>query len=158
MAVRSVTTPRTDSCAVTVTDRGLRVSYGDSEHCRVIRETFERVGDKWTLLVITILSHGPQRFTSLKNGVEGISQRMLTLTLRKLERDGLVLRTVYPEVPPRVDHALTALGHSITGPVVALSEWALEHHDDVTGSQARFDAARAASASDRDLSTARVSA
>jgi DNA-binding HxlR family transcriptional regulator len=141
MTVRPKSPPEAVDCGLSVTDGGPRIAHGDSDHCRIIRETFDRVGDKWSLLVITILSHGPQRFTALRHGVEGISQRMLTLTLRKLERDGLVLRTVYPEVPPRVEYALTALGHSITGPVVALSEWALEHRADVVSSRARFDAA-----------------
>ena len=110
----------------------------DSERCRVIRDTFARIGDKWSLLLIVTLSHGPQRFTALRLGVEGISQRMLTLTLRKLESDGLVSRTVFPEVPPRVEYALTPLGATLVGPVRSLADWAVVNHDElVTGDRQR---------------------
>lgn len=112
----------------------------DSERCRVIRETFDRLGDKWSLLIVSILSQGPQRFTTLKYAAEGISQRMLTLTLRKLERDGLVVRTVYAEVPPRVEYALSPLGETLVGPATALADWAVEHSDAITGNQRLFDA------------------
>lgn len=111
----------------------------DTERCRVIRETFDRLGDKWTLLIVTILSHGPQRFTALKESAEGISQRMLTLTLRKLERDGLVERTVFPEVPPRVEYALSPLGRTLVEPASALAAWAVEHNDEIAASQRGFD-------------------
>ena len=112
---------------------------GDGEHCRVVRLTFDRLGDKWTLLVIAILSAGPQRFTALKTAVDGISQRMLTLTLRKLERDGLVRRTAYAEIPPRVEYELTDLGRTMIGPVTALADWAVEHHEEIVSSQRRYD-------------------
>jgi DNA-binding HxlR family transcriptional regulator len=111
----------------------------DSERCRVIRETFDRLGDKWSLLLVSILSHGPQRFTTLKYAAEGISQRMLTLTLRKLERDGLVERTVYAEVPPRVEYALSPLGQTLVGPTLALADWAVEHSEEITALQRTFD-------------------
>ena len=111
----------------------------DSERCRVIRETFDRLGDKWSLLLVSILSHGPQRFTTLKYAAEGISQRMLTLTLRKLERDGLVDRTVYAEVPPRVEYALSPLGQTLVGPTLALADWAVEHSEEITALQRTFD-------------------
>ena len=113
----------------------------DSERCRVIRETFDRLGDKWTLLIVSILSQGPQRFTTLKYAAEGISQRMLTLTLRKLERDGLVARTVFAEVPPRVEYALTPLGETLVSPITALAEWAIAHQDSITQGQRNFDKA-----------------
>ena len=113
----------------------------DSERCRVIRETFDRLGDKWTLLIVSILSQGPQRFTTLKYAAEGISQRMLTLTLRKLERDGLVARTVFAEVPPRVEYALTPLGETLVSPITALAEWAIAHQDSITKGQRNFDKA-----------------
>jgi DNA-binding HxlR family transcriptional regulator len=113
----------------------------DSDRCRVIRETFDRLGDKWSLLVITILSHGPQRFTALRYGAEGISQRMLTLTLRKLERDGLVVRTAFAEVPPRVEYALSPLGRTLIDPVTALAEWATAHHAELGDSRRAFDVA-----------------
>lgn len=113
--------------------------WADSEHCRVVRETFGRVGDKWSLLVIVILAQGPQRFTALKAGAVGISQRMLTLTLRKLERDGLVERTVFAVIPPRVEYALSPLGRTLIDPVTALADWAVTHHDTITSSQNRYD-------------------
>lgn len=111
----------------------------DAERCRVIRETFDRLGDKWSLLLVSILSQGPLRFTELKNAAEGISQRMLTLTLRKLERDGLVTRTVYPEVPPRVEYALSPLGMTLVGPTSALADWAVENRFEIAQHQRAFD-------------------
>ncbi|MEI6623248.1 MAG: helix-turn-helix domain-containing protein [Actinomycetes bacterium] len=123
-----------------------RAARGSSDDCRVIRETLDRVGDKWTLLVIMELSAGPLRFNALKSVVEGISQRMLTLTVRKLERDGLVLRTVFPEIPPHVEYSLTPLGHTLIGPVTALAAWALDHHDRIEANRIRFDADRTAGA------------
>lgn len=111
----------------------------DSDRCRVIRETFDRLGDKWSLLLVSILSNGPQRFTTLKYAAEGISQRMLTLTLRKLERDGIVVRTVFAEVPPRVEYALTPLGESLVPPAMALADWAVDHHEAITAHQQAFD-------------------
>ena len=122
----------------------LVAQWADSEHCRVVRETFDRVGDKWSLLVIVILAHGPQRFTALKAGAVGISQRMLTLTLRKLERDGLVDRTVFAVIPPRVEYELSPLGRTLIAPVTALADWAVTHHDAIKGSQVRYDADRPA--------------
>ena len=126
-------------CGVTSTPYGLIAEYANSDHCRVVRETFSRVGDKWSLLVIVILSYGPQRFTGLKYGVVGISQRMLTLTLRKLERDGIVQRTVFPEVPPRVEYQLTPLGQTLIEPVRALADWAVDNHDTITACQTLYD-------------------
>jgi len=107
--------------------------------CQVIRQTFDRLGDKWTLLIVRILGGGPQRFTALKMATEGISQRMLTLTLRKLERDGLVSRTIFAEVPPRVEYALTPLGQTLLDPVSALAQWALDHEDELARHQCAFD-------------------
>lgn len=112
-----------------------------SGQCQTIRETFSWMGDKWTLLVVRALSGGPQRFTSLKQSVDGISQRMLTLTLRKLERDGLVRRTVFPEIPPRVEYELTSLGATLMHPVSVLASWAIEYHDAIEDSRSNFDAA-----------------
>ena len=111
----------------------------DSQQCAVVRETFDRLGDKWSLLVVAILSTGPHRFTALLHSVDGISQRMLTLTLRKLERDGLVERAVFAEVPPRVEYRLSPLGETLIGPVVALADWAVEHRDDLVASRRSFD-------------------
>ncbi|GGI98420.1 HxlR family transcriptional regulator [Saccharopolyspora subtropica] len=97
------------------------------------------VGDKWSLLVIGKLRDGPQRFGELQRGVRGISQRMLTLTLRKLERDGLVNRTVQAAVPPRVDYRLTALGESLLGPVLSLVQWAVDHRDEIVEHRSHHD-------------------
>ena len=99
-----------------------------------------RVGDKWTVLVVKILGRGPMRFNELKRTIDGISQRMLTLTLRALERDGLVTRTVYPSVPPRVEYELTALGRSLIAPVSALAMWAIDHRGAIHGARTKFDA------------------
>ncbi|WP_062014817.1 helix-turn-helix domain-containing protein [Aureimonas sp. AU4] len=107
--------------------------------CRVVSGVLSRVGDKWSVLVVMLLSHGPKRFSELKRGVGSISQRMLTLTLRGLERDGLVTRTVTPTIPPRVDYALTPLGHSLREPVEALGDWALRHHGSIEASRQDYD-------------------
>ena len=110
--------------------------------CRTISTLLSRIGDKWTVLVVTTLGEGPRRFNELRREIPSVSQRMLTLTLRNLERDGLVNRTVTPTIPPRVDYELTALGRSLQQPVLALATWALKHVDDIHGAQARFDAAQ----------------
>jgi len=110
----------------------------DSATCRV-REILDRVGDKWSLTVIGELGRGSRRFTELKNAIPGISQRMLTATLRGLERDGLVSRTVHPVVPPRVDYALTPLGLTLLEPVWTLLNWALEHMDEIEEARGAYD-------------------
>jgi len=107
--------------------------------CRV-REILERVGDKWSLFVISCLGDGPKRFTVLKRSVDGISQRMLTVTLRGLERDGIVSRTMYPVMPPRVDYELTPLGRTLLDAVGALMTWADAHLDEVDAARAAYDA------------------
>ncbi|MBE2321353.1 helix-turn-helix transcriptional regulator, partial [Solirubrobacter sp. CPCC 204708] len=91
-----------------------------SEGCVATREVLNRVGDKWSLYIIVTLANGPLRFNELKRGIEGISQRMLTLTLRGLERDGLLTRTMFPTIPPRVDYELSEVGHSVLISVIAL--------------------------------------
>lgn len=93
-----------------------------------IREILDRIGDKWSVLVVGTLESGPIRYTDLAWAIPGISQRMLTLTLRQLTRDGIVLRTAYAEVPPRVEYSLTPLGRSLLSGVLALSAWAVDHH------------------------------
>ncbi len=98
-----------------------------------------RVGDKWSVFVIMLLGDGPRRFNEIKRMIGGISQRMLTLTLRGLERDGLVTRTVFPTIPPRVDYELTDLGRGLSKPVVALGEWAMTHQAEIEDARARFD-------------------
>jgi len=113
----------------------------NSPTCRGINEVLSRIGDKWSMLIVQCLADGPQRFSELRRAIPTISQRMLTLTLRGLERDGLVSRTVTPSIPPRVDYELTALGVSLRGPVCALSQWALANIDAIHGAQSVFDAA-----------------
>jgi DNA-binding HxlR family transcriptional regulator len=110
-----------------------------SEDCRGVSAVLARVGDKWSVLIIMLLGDGPKRFNEIKRMVGGISQRMLTLTLRGLERDGLVTRTVFPTIPPRVDYELTDLGHSLWNPVEALGSWAREHLSEIDAAKRRFD-------------------
>ncbi|WP_034091358.1 winged helix-turn-helix transcriptional regulator [Streptacidiphilus albus] len=105
---------------------------------RTVRAVLDRICDKWTLLVVATLDQGRLRFTELQRLVPGISQRMLTLTLRHLERDGLVSRTAYPEVPPRVEYALTPMGRSLIPPALALAGWAVEHHAQIQESRAAY--------------------
>ena len=113
----------------------------ESAGCRNVSPVLNRVGDKWSVLIVMILGEGPRRFNELKRQIDGISQRMLTLTLRGLERDGLVSRSVEPTVPPRVTYALTELGESLVGPVEALGAWAIRHIACIRAAQERFDAA-----------------
>jgi DNA-binding HxlR family transcriptional regulator len=110
--------------------------------CR-IREILDRVGDKWSLFVIFRLGAGPRRFTELRHSVDGISQRMLTVTLRGLERDGIVTRTVHPVVPPRVDYELTKMGQALIDAVGSLMAWADAHLDDVDAARAAYDSRKA---------------
>ena len=109
------------------------------EECRGISEVLARVGDKWTVLVVSHLGDGPRRFSELRRGLGSISQRMLTLTLRGLERDGLVTRTVTPSIPPRVDYALTTLGRSLLTPVLELTNWARRNRPTIEKARRRFD-------------------
>jgi DNA-binding HxlR family transcriptional regulator len=107
--------------------------------CRGVASILARVGDKWSVFVIMMLASGPRRFNEIKRMVGGISQRMLTLTLRGLERDGLVTRTVFPTIPPRVDYELTDLGRGLSQPVEALGKWAYEHQAEIERARAKFD-------------------
>jgi DNA-binding HxlR family transcriptional regulator len=107
--------------------------------CRAVSEVLARVGDKWSVLVVTRLGAGPLRFNELRRSIGGISQRMLTLTLRGLERDGLITRTVFPTVPPRVEYALTALGRDLLQPVSALGDWALRNGAKIARARDQFD-------------------
>ncbi|MGO8908058.1 MAG: winged helix-turn-helix transcriptional regulator [Bradyrhizobium sp.] len=113
--------------------------------CRGVASILARVGDKWSVFVIMLLGDGPRRFNEIKRMVGGISQRMLTLTLRGLERDGLVTRTVFPTIPPRVDYELTDLGRGLWQPVEALGNWAREHQTEIESARARFDGRNEAS-------------
>src|ERR1700729_977228 len=107
--------------------------------CLAVREVLNRVGDKWSVLVVVLLGDGTKRFSELRRTIEGISQRMLTLTLKGLERDGLITRTVYPTIPPRVDYELTDLGRGLWKPVEALSEWAKSHQTEIETARGKFD-------------------
>ncbi|MGE0596951.1 MAG: winged helix-turn-helix transcriptional regulator [Hyphomonadaceae bacterium] len=122
----------------------MRVSDPNSHDCRAVSGILARIGDKWSVLIISRLGEGPRRFNEIKRLIGGISQRMLTLTLRNLERDGLVSRTVTPSVPPRVDYALTELGRDLLGPISALGDWAIRHQPCILAARAQFDAAETA--------------
>lgn len=111
------------------------------EDSAFIREVLDRIGDKWTVLVISTLGSGPLRYSDLQASVPGISQRMLTVTVKELERDGLVTRTAYPEVPPRVVYELTDLGQSLREAVLALAGWAASNHRAVAAHRERHGAA-----------------
>ena len=112
-----------------------------AEDCRAVSDVLARVGDKWTVLVVSTLGEGPKRFNELRRALGSISQRMLTLTLRGLERDGLVTRTVFPTIPPRVDYELTRLGRSLLEPVSELGLWARKNRAAIAASRQRFDTA-----------------
>jgi DNA-binding HxlR family transcriptional regulator len=107
------------------------------------RQALDRIADRWTILVLLALDDGPRRFTELARRIEGVSQKMLTQTLRGLERDGLITRTVHATVPPRVDYELTALGRTLGGPITAVRQWALDHMADVLAAREAYDAQRA---------------
>jgi len=109
--------------------------------CRAVSEVLARVGDKWSVLVVTRLGGGPLRFNELRRSIGGISQRMLTLTLRGLERDGLITRTIFPTIPPRVEYALTTLGRDLLQPVSGLSAWALRNQVKIARAREQFDSA-----------------
>lgn len=110
-----------------------------AQGCEGVRRILSRVGDKWSVLVVVILAEGSHRFSEIKRSIEGISQRMLTLTLRELERDGLVTRSVEDSVPPKVHYALTPLGQTLLAPVSALTLWAQEHQPEIARAQTAYD-------------------
>jgi DNA-binding HxlR family transcriptional regulator len=120
-----------------LTSRGVEPDC--AETIALVRDVLARVGDKWTVLIVTALASGPMRFTALHRQVTGISQRMLGHTLRMLHRDGLVARTAYAEVPPRVEYALTPLGHSLAQAVDHLVTWVRTHQNDIVGNREAFD-------------------
>ena len=112
---------------------------GDTEGCQALASVLSQVGDKWTIMVIGVLSMGTARFNALQRAVPGVSHRMLAHTLRGLERDGLVKRTAFPEIPPRVEYELTQLGRSLTTPLAQLAEWASANRFAIEQSRAGFD-------------------
>src|SRR4029079_11495148 len=113
------------------------------EDCRAVSEVLSRVGDKWTILVVGELGNGPKRFNEIRRALGSISQRMLTLTLRGLERDGLVTRTVFPTVPLKVEYELTKLGRSLLEPVSGIGLWARQHRTAIEAARQRFDSVSA---------------
>ena len=115
----------------------------DTGDCRAISGVLARIGDNWSVLIVSRLGVRPMRFNELKREIGGISQRMLTLTLRGLERDGLITRTIFATIPPRVDYELTPLGRSLLEPVMGLSAWALKHIAKIEAARARFDGSNA---------------
>ena len=117
------------------------------ENCTA-RDVLDRVGDKWTANVVALLGTGTMRFSDIRRSVDGISPRMLTVTLRALERDGLIDRRIYPVIPPRVEYTLTDLGESLLDLVRALIDWSAEHTGDILAARERYDAVQPASAED----------
>lgn len=112
----------------------------NADACPAVREVLNRVGDKWSVLIVGLLGAGPKRFSELRRAIEGISQRMLTLTLRGLERDGLITRTVEASIPPKVEYELTKLGRTLLVPVDALAQWAIAHRTLIHEAQRKYDA------------------
>ena len=108
--------------------------------CLAVREVLNRVGDKWSVLIVALLGDGTKRFSELRRMIEGISQRMLTLTLKGLERDGLITRTVYPTIPPRVEYQLTKLGRGLLVPITGLANWAGENRQKIQDAREQYDA------------------
>jgi DNA-binding HxlR family transcriptional regulator len=122
----------------TTRNREGELIFYDPQICPV-RHVLDGIGDKWTILVLTALKSGTQRFTQLRKSIPDISQRMLTVTVRKLERDGFVTRTVTPSIPPRVDYALTDMGTSLVEQLSPLAAWALDHRDPIAKARAIYD-------------------
>lgn len=108
--------------------------------CPAVREVLNRVGDKWSVQIVALLGDSKKRFSELRHSIEGISQRMLTLTLKGLERDGLITRTAYPTIPPRVEYELTQLGRSLLEPITQLGEWAGKNRERIQSARDKYDA------------------
>jgi DNA-binding HxlR family transcriptional regulator len=127
------------------TDKGQEGTFMSPGHkhvhgeCLAVREVLNRVGDKWSVLVVALLGDGKRRFSELRRTIEGISQRMLTLTLKGLERDGLVIRTMYPTIPPRVEYELTKLGRSLLIPIKGLGDWASHNREKIQAARGKYD-------------------
>jgi DNA-binding HxlR family transcriptional regulator len=118
---------------------GMTVTPAMKEQCP-LRDTLDRIGDRWTVIVVVLLLPGPRRFTELMRAAEGVSQRMLTHTLRALERDGLLTRTVHASVPPKVEYELTTPGRALAGPLTELLHWSVRHQESVLEARRTFDA------------------
>lgn len=113
---------------------------GTHPACARVNEMLGRIGDKWTILAISMLMEKPRRFNELKRLIGGISQQMLTRSLRFLERDGLITRKVYPTIPPQVEYSLTPLGHSISAPMMQMATWVIAHLPEIEANRAAHDA------------------
>ena len=111
-----------------------------STNCSAMSDVLNRIGDKWSVMVVSQLRGGPKRFSDIRRAIGGISQRMLTLTLRNLERDGLVTRTIYAQIPPRVDYELTPLGETLLPAIGALWDWATSNYANIQMSRRDYDA------------------
>lgn len=123
-------------------------SPGVSDQCRKMSSVLTIVGDKWTVMIVMVLIDRPRRFNDLKRTIGGISQQMLTRTLKALERDGMASRTVHPTVPPQVEYALTDLGYSLAEPLRALGDWARAHLEQIDQNRLRYDLGRAVAVTD----------
>lgn len=108
-------------------------------NCTAMSDILNRIGDKWSVMVVATLRDGPVRFNEIRRTIGGISQRMLTRTVRNLERDGLITRTIYPEIPPRVEYELTELGHTLLPAIGALWDWSAGHYGDIISARAEYD-------------------
>lgn len=126
-----------------VTGPGCASDHTEDPVCTV-RQVLDRVGGKWSIGILVAASDGPVRFTELERSIEGISRRMLTLTLRNLERDGLLVRTVYPTVPPKVEYTATPMARELYDSLITLTTWANRHREDIAASREAYDRARAA--------------
>lgn len=139
----TMSTPRRGPQAATNRTNVVRLpgpcSQWDEDDAHFIREILDMIGDKWSVLIIGTLADGPVRYTALAKAIPGISARMLTLTLKHLDRSGLIDRTVFAEVPPRVEYALTPLGTSLLTTVLELANWSAQHHTEIRTHQANFD-------------------
>jgi DNA-binding HxlR family transcriptional regulator len=130
----------------------------DTSNCRAVAEVLARIGDKWTVYVVKLLSDRPMRFNEIRKAIPAISQRMLSLTLRGLERDGLLIRTVTPSIPPRVDYELTEMGLTLIEPLRAIGGWALTNRDYVEKARVKFDAQNGDSKTTAELGRRHVAA
>ncbi|TMP29284.1 transcriptional regulator [Pseudoalteromonas rubra] len=132
--------PISGICIVSDTKTQARRVFEQNERCP-IRNVVAQIGDKWSILILFALVDGPDRFNALKSRIQGISQRMLTQTLRDLERDGYIKRTVYPQVPVKVEYELTELGRGLAKPAWQLVSWADDHFDEINAARTRYDEA-----------------
>lgn len=122
-----------------------------ADHCRVVAAVLDRIGDKWTIMVVSVLTDGPARFTTIMREIGGVTHRMLTLTLRGLERDGLVKRTAYATVPPRVEYELTEMGRTLTTTLIPLAQWSEANWQAIRLAQERHDTHSAEAARNREV-------